>query len=297
MSFDVSATSPDMRESVHSFAGDEAITTEAYQSAIFAGYVSTVSTLYGVARGCNLPIDTATFERWKRFGAAAGLVDDYLDESGDIASANMMYYQGLHDIMQPTPEIEAPENHENLLTAALLLKHGVDELPETTKYRLLFLARTIGNIAVQKSSTSSIHEYIELLETEASLTSQLVTNTLSQQIHDHPGYSVFETWCNNALAFATLADSVRDLWSDAREGRTAVQPSLGNAFRIIVRLGSPLRKLYRPAAIRSASVHGVIERGKFSRLPTKWAMKKYQNYSSAHSTAFAIKHMPDRSLQ
>jgi hypothetical protein len=279
MQFNVSATSQDLRESVHEFPGDSAISKTDYRTAIFGGYVSSISTLYGVASGSGLDVDTETFERWKRFSAAAGLIDDYLDDAGDIQEANREYSRGIHDILDPTPgSVIAPYGQEQLLTAALLLRNSTYGLPEQSKAQLVTIAKSIGDIAVRKSTSESVDEYIELLTQEALLTSQLVINTASEYVQAQGHFRPFTKWCDNALIFATLGDSARDLWSDAREGRTAVQPNTGNALRIMRRLVRPLRILYHGPEMRKASLYGVRERARFSLLPTNLAMHVHSTY-------------------
>lgn len=275
MAFDIRVSSPTWHTPVHYFPGDETIDIETYSSAIFSGYVSSVSTLYGAARGFGLDIDSESFERWKRLGAASGLLDDFLDESGDILGASVLYEDGLTRAVAGDEDITAPSWTDTRLPAAVrLLQHCVHALPENQNQALLQAAYGIGRIAVAKAECTDVHEYISHLEAEGRRTAVLISASTSEYVRRQDGYAEFEKWCASTLICATFADSARDIWKDTAAGRVGVEPTVLNSFRILFSIRHHSRGLYATPAAARASVAGMIARARFSLLPTKAAMSR-----------------------
>lgn len=276
MMFDVRAGSDTFHYPVYSFPGDEVISREDYERAIFSGYLSSVSSLYGVARGYGLAIDTETFERWKRCCASAGLLDDFLDESPDIADANLAYQAKLNEIVENDTD-DFPLNSEldeRLPFAINLLKNSVNTLPEKKKDSLLLAARKIGSIAVRKSKSNDIEEYINSLIEEGRLTSVLITASVSEYVNSQEGFNGFEKWCVNALECATLLDSVRDLKRDVVAGRVQVAPSVRNRVKVLLAARHSAQELYATHESRHATLAGIATRISFSKYPTEFTMRQ-----------------------
>lgn len=276
MSFDLRARSVDMLSPVHVFPGDETIDSELYTTVIFSGYLSSVSTLTGGAIGHNLNVDTETFERWKRVCGAAGLLDDFLDESNDYQSAGSLYLRVLGGAFDSNTTIQVPrQTDERLAPAVQLLFNSVSVLPEIRKRRLVDSALSIGHAALKKSGCDDIEDYISILKAEAFHTSLLITETASEKVKEQTNYGAFTGWCTNALEAATLLDAARDLWADKMHGRVRVEPTIFRSLIIAKRACHAARKLYKPLVNRQATISGLAARSRFSILPTKLAMRRY----------------------
>ncbi len=275
-SFNVHASSNDMRLPVHTFPGDENISLETYRQAIFCGYLSTVSTLYGVAEGYGLRVDGETFERWKRIGAAAGLLDDFLDESPDIRAASMMYREAIDRAFSGLDDMEPPEWADHRLqSSTALLRNSVSVLPQGKLQALLGSARAIGAVAHDKVTCTDLAIYTNLLKKEAYHSGLLVWEAASLEVAAQPRFAQFSEWCNNAIEFGTLADSARDLWADRKAGRTSVEATLLSSAKIALEARRPGRTLATGSANRRATRRGMRARIKFSCLPTNLTMKLY----------------------
>ncbi len=212
-----------------------------------SGYTSSISTVSGAAEGFGLTIDTETFERWKRVGAAAGLLDDLLDESSDPIAARKMYEYGLDNTstlfeVSPTPGQVDPR----LIPAVTLLANSVVELPNEKLERLRKAARAIGSYAISKAQCTDVHEYIDLLRQEAKQTSVLIHGSASDTVMKQPEFKAFALWADHAMEFGTFADSARDLWTDHKQGRTRVRPTPRNSTRIAAQAVGAARKLVYP---------------------------------------------------
>lgn len=282
MAFDIRAGSDALHAPVFTFPGDETIDGPTYDRAIFSGYLSSVSTLYGAARGFGLEIDGESFERWKRLGAAAGLLDDFLDESGDIQDAHARYDDGLTRALEGDEDIVAPAWADKRLPAAMrLLQHSTHALPEAQKTALIGAARTIGKLATVKAACTDPDEYIGHLETEGRQTAVLVHASTSEYVRSQDKHGLFEQWCASTMICATLADCSRDLWKDYAEGRVGVTPSPKRSLQILFSIRHYCNGLYNsPSAVR-ASLSSLAARSRFSLRPTNATMLKYQRASEA----------------
>lgn len=196
------ADSPSFHSPLHTFPGDQAIDAATYRRSTFSGYVSSVSTVYGAARACGLPVDSETFERWKRGAAAAGLLDDFLDESPREHDASRMYVRGLEQfIADPNSMGPAPAWADPRLEPALKLLHNsVEALPEARKSQLLTSARRIGALAIEKARCRDAASYIGLLQEEGHHTGRLISGSVSEtmRVRHEDGFRVFERWCSGA---------------------------------------------------------------------------------------------------
>ncbi len=275
MIYDLRATSSDLLYPVHTFPGDEQISAEQYRQTIFSGYLSSVTTLYGVARGYGLQIDSETFERWKRIGAAAGLIDDFLDESADLYQASNSYDDGLVMALEKPGEAKPPEKADPRLgTVIALLQNSIQPVPTFRKESLTSAARNIGRVSVIKAECDDVSEYIQILRREAEDSSVLIKDSASYNVRAQPGFGAFAVWCSNALEFGTLADHARDLWADYRAGRTKVSPTVLQSIRIAMETRDPARNMMKSPEDRRATVAGWQARARFSLLPTNIAMKR-----------------------
>lgn len=275
MPFNVRADSSDIQHSVHVFSGDDAFSPDAYRQAVYSGYLSSVSTAYGAARGCGLDVDSETFERWKRCGAAAGLLDDFMDESPRLHEASELYLNGLGKVLDNKDDVPIPEwADDRLATAVALLRSSVDVLPEKQKEKLAASARAIGIMAVRKAECSDVREYIACLIQEGRDTAALVSESASEYVHAQPSFPTFREWCGDALEFATLADSARDLWADKNAGLVSVDATALNSLRIAASARHSARKLYKRQPARRATLTALASRMVFSKRPTKSTMRR-----------------------
>jgi hypothetical protein len=277
MAFDIRAGAREFHSPVYDFPGDDMVDDETYRRAIFDGYVSSVSTAYGAARGCGLEVDAETFERWKRCGSAAGLLDDFLDESPNLQEANELYQFGLNYVTEHQKDAQAPEWLDSRLASAIvLLRNSVSVLPERQQSALVSSARAIGSIAIKKAQCSDINEYIDCLREEGRYTAVLVSESVSENMRHDDAFPAFMNWCENALEFATLVDSARDLWADKAAGRVDVDATARNSLRIVSKMRRSSKALYRTHIARKASLAGLAARIRFSKLPTNRTMERHR---------------------
>ena len=270
MRFDLRANSPDMITPVHQFPGDEAISPALYRSVIYGGYVTTTATLYGAARAIGLEVDPEAFERWKRIGAAAGLLDDFLDESPDPLLSQQLYDQGLANQIHDSRPVHLPSGgDERLIPAVNMMLASVSNVPELRKERLINAARSIGRIALTKAAAEDLETYTDILKQEAIDSSNLVRYSASGAMLDQPEFDVFADWCDQAIALGTLYDHARDLPVDSKLGRTLVEPSLKNQLRLGAQAAIPFGRLMKTHTSRRASRAAIAARMRYSPLPTK----------------------------
>lgn len=276
MAFNVRAGSPDMLGPVHVFPGDEHTVPETYRRVIFSGYISTVATVLGGAQGYGLTIDPVTFERWKRIGAAAGLLDTFLDESADPDQASALYDQGLSLAFDDRSDPRPPDWVDGRLEPAVrLLRNSVRSLPAHLIEALLDSSKFIGRAVLGKARCTHVRDYVRLLKLEAFHSSRLIHGSASDDVREQAGFSEFQRWCTNSLQLATLLDSTWDLWADNRSGQTGVPASMLNSARIAIHGYRPYRALTRPRRNRRATLSAIVSRCRFSLLPTTIAMRHH----------------------
>lgn len=268
MKFDIRAGSTDICTSKHLFIGDEQINSVMYKRVIYNGYMSSVSTLYGAARGFGMDLDSQTFERWKRLGATAGIIDDLLDNAPDLCGALSVYEQSLERTATGNLFTEPLYTSSELVIAAKLLYNSVAILPRETQEALYANARTIGELALQKAGCNTIESYIDLLGEEATRTSELVTLASSLEVREQPQFKRFREWCEQAVLFATLADHTRDFRNDYKHRRTLVRPSLSNVTLLGFEAVQALRRINAQPAYRSATISAIRHRMIFSKRST-----------------------------
>jgi len=275
MRFDLRANSPDMMTSVYPFPGDEAISHDVYHRVIYGGYVTTTATLYGAALAVGVPVDAETFERWKRVGAAAGLLDDFLDESPDPAESQRLYDHGLASQIDGPSYVSLPKwGDERLVPAVNLMITSASSLPESKRLGLISAARSIGRISLQKTSAPNLKAYISLLQQEAADSNYLILNSASEHMYHSPRFSVFSDWCKQAILLGTLYDHARDLRTDHRLGRTSVEPSLRNQLKLGIHALRPFGNLMSSHTTRKASRAAIAARIRYSPRPTKQMFKR-----------------------
>ena len=216
---------------LYEFPGDAYIDDETYAESIDNGYLSSVATCSGAAASFGLLLDFESVERWKRIAACAGLVDDLLDDSENIQAAHatfkhfypQLFYEGC--IRGTALPIEADER---LLPAAFLLKNSVKVIEPRRAEHLFELGHRIGSIALEKSQTSDIDQYIDLLREEAASTAGVISESVSDVVREQDGFHDFKTWCNQAIELAALADHAFDFRRDVIAGRTSCAKNLRN---------------------------------------------------------------------
>lgn len=274
MAFDVRIHSEAVLSPVHQFPGDESLDPAQYARAIFSGYMSSTATVYGAAQGYHMEVDTETFERWKRIGAAAGLVDDFLDESPDIAQSAADFEYGLVKTFEGA-EVVAPHGVDSRLVPAVRLLHNsVAVLPEQRQGRLLEAARRIGNIAVEKAQCDTLDDYIALLREEADESSVLIADSVSEAVHAQPAYPLFRSWCKDAISLGIFADSARDLWQDHKQGRVALRASWLGSMALAARVLPFAHDMISPRENRRATLLALRARLRFSKLPTVFLVNR-----------------------
>lgn len=275
MSFNLRASSSDFLTPVYTFPGD-AIDPETYRHTIFNGYVSSVATIYGGARGYNLDIDAETFERWKRIGAASGLLDDYLDSSPDTESATRAYTEGLCSIFGvASDDFHAPEwANKSLEPAVRLMSNSVAVMPTESIHSLVNAARFIGDAVLAKSHCTDVDDYIEILKQEAYQSSLLIHGSVSDYVRDQPNFPRFARWCTHAIQLGTLVDCTWDLRTDKKHGITGVAATVPNSIRIARNIRPPISGMVNRPADRHATLRGLYARSRFSLLPTLLIMRR-----------------------
>jgi len=277
MSFDLRAGSEDIRSPVHIFPGDEHFSTETYRRAVFSGYISSIATIVGAAEGYGLVVDTDTFERWKRIGATAGLLDAFLDESLDLRQANSLYDHGLSLAFDGGYDLlHAPDWADIRLEPAVkLLRNSASPLSSETISTLVESSRFIGAATLKKALCVDVREYVSLLRQEAFHSSRLIHGSVSDDMRAQAGLDTFALWCTRAIELGALADSTWDLWVDNRRGRTSVKATLLNSAKIALHAYRPARALSRPRPNRRATLKALFARSRFSLWPTTIAMRRY----------------------
>ncbi len=252
----------------HMFPGDEAIASTVYAQCITSGYISSVSTIGGAARGFGLAIDSETLERWKRVGSAAGLLDDFLDESPDQESAYYLYREGLTQAFtEPanvTKNLQLPQWASDLLLPSVnLLGNSIAVMPKEHIDVLIESAKQVGDAALAKSRCKDIHDYIRLLKQESFHTSTLIYGSASNDVRQQAGYKPFVRWTQNAIKLGTLYDSARDIWVDKQDGRTDVDATIINSARIALQLRRPCREMIYLRSSRKATARSLLARSVF----------------------------------
>ena len=264
MKFDLQMQSRDFTQPVYDFPGDQTIDDHTYRSCVTSGYISSVSTLHGAAESFNLDVDPETFERWKRIGSAAGLLDDFLDESPDIERASRIYDLFLDHAFESVDSAVVPDWADDRLVPAVdLLTNSTVVLPEKQTASLLMAAKSIGQIALSKASCTDLKQYLDILRQEASASGKLVYDSASNRVRAHTDFPAFEQWVDSAMWFGTLGDSARDLRADERAGRVSVRATALNSLRIALRARQPMRAMLSPAANRSATIASLRARRGF----------------------------------
>lgn len=276
MTFDVNARSADILAPVHAFPGDESLDPAIYPRTIFSGYMSSAVTVYGAALGFGVEVDAETFERWKRLGAAAGLVDDFLDESADIKGSSADFEQGLAKVFAGDELPDLSEVDPRLTLAVQLLRNSVAVLPEQRQERLLEAARHIGRIAVRKVQCDTLETYFSILREEAAESSVLIAESVSEEIKSQPPYDRFRHWCANAIALGTFADSSRDMWQDHAQGRIALRASWLGSAALAGRMLPFAHDMLSPRENRRATLWALRARLRFSKLPTALLVRRSQ---------------------
>ena len=259
---------------VHDFPGDD-ISPEMYRHIVYNGYISSAATILGGAESYGLTIDTETFERWKRLGAAAGLVDDFLDDSPDMQHASVDYDEGLANAFEENDEsLHAPAYADELLEPAVrLLRNSVLVMPRERIEPLIECASIIGSIVIKKTQCSDVDDYAEILKKEASYSSRLIHGTVSENVRSQANFPRFADWCDTAIELGTLVDCTLDLWSDYKQGRTAVRPTPLNGAKLLYRSYPAFKRMIGKRPELLAAYSAIRARTRFSKLPTVLLMK------------------------
>ena len=253
------------RVPVHIFPDDERVSSADYRAVMDSGYVSSVSTLSGAVESFGVNCDEETIERWRRIGASAGLLDDFLDDSPNRELALGLYIRGVSG--DGTVASEMPEWGDPRLPAALLLlKNSTSTLPHDQVGRMRHSALAIGELSRAKALCDDASAYIDLLRAEAWHTAALVHESTSAAMQNTPGFDHFVVWVHRALELGTLYDSSRDIKADATENRTAITPSVINCMRIALSARSPLFLLLRDQKHRRAARASLWSRIKHQNL-------------------------------
>jgi hypothetical protein len=281
VAFDLRAGSKDILSSVHRFPGDEHIRPETYRHVIFGGYVSSIATIFGAARGYGLVVGADTFERWKRIGATAGLVDAFLDDSPDPDQARLLYDQGLRLALDADEDPQAPDWADARLEPAVkLLRNSIATLSAETIGALVESARFVSDAVRQKAHCTEVREYVGILKQEAFHSSRLIHGSVADDVRQQTGFAAFTRWCTKAIELGALVDSTWDLWADNKHGRTRVKATLWNSARIAIHAYRPARALSRPWPNRIATLRALFARVRFSLLPTFMAMRRHKAHMS-----------------
>ncbi|MBM3210382.1 hypothetical protein FJZ39_03540 [Candidatus Saccharibacteria bacterium] len=247
-------------KNVHYFPGDEAISPARYESAIQGGYLSCVTFTYGAARSFGLPIDTETFERWKRITTATKKIDDYIDDDtqryADVLAHADPSTSSLSSLLADanTTILDQP-TYDNLA----LLEHSVSPYPEQYQ-QLFYSAAEVAKIGLAKRRAQSVDQYKILLEQEALATAPLLYNSVSSSVKDHSNYSKFTDWCQYALELGTLADSGQDLMRDKQEGLISFDVTACHALSIALSGRTAAHGMLKRRA-SLATARAVITRG------------------------------------
>lgn len=263
------------------FPGDEQIHPETYRRVIFSGYVSSIATIFGAARGYRLVVGAETLERWKRIGAAAGLVDSFLDDSPDPDQARSLYERGLRLALDPGADPQAPAWADARLEPAVkLLRNSIATLSAERIESLVESSRFVSDAGRHKAQCVEVREYVEVLRQEAFHSSRLIHGSVADDVRQQAGFAAFARWCTTAIELGALVDSTWDLWADNRHGRTRVKATLWNSARIAVHAYRPARALSRPWPNRIATLRALFARARFSPLPTFIAMRRHKAHLS-----------------
>lgn len=267
MEFAPKPDSIEMRTPVHTFPGDRHVSKEQYWACVNQGYVSSVPTVAGAARAFGIDVDEETFERWKRTASAASLLDDFLDTSLDMEQAHGLYMQGI-DYFRGTTEAPKPpeEVDKRLEPSIILLGNATKVLPEQQQERLYEAAGVVALLALWKAGHScpdnetdysNPRSLVELLKTEATYTSPLITETTTEYVRGQPGFEQFSTWCDNAVELGTIVNHTLDLREDYHYEITQVEPTLANRAIVAKHIGGPALAMMHNSKNLYASVQSV----------------------------------------
>ena len=157
------------------------------------------------------------------------------------------------------------------------MRSSVQELEQNRRDVLIKSARRIGQISIDKSQCDDLVGYVDLLREEGSLTANLCTEAVSNDLYHHINFPKFSQWCVNALQAGTVLDHARDLWRDNNEGLTRVPASSRNAIKIARAALPQLSQMYSGSETRSGSFGGLKARLIFGAMPTTLAMKRGQH--------------------
>jgi hypothetical protein len=282
MRFNVAMNSADIQAPVHIFPGDTFENLRNYPEIIMNGYITSVATLYGAAEALDVHFDTETFERAKRIGAAAGLLDDFLDESPDLGQAVALYNEGLDLALHTPDKAVLPDGINVYLEPSLrLLLNSAETLDAERETALICAAKAIGAIALQKSKTSDVDQYITLLDEEALHTGVLLHGIVSEQVRSQSNFGKLQEWGDNAIKLAVFADSSWDLWADHRRGRTAVPATVANSLQIAGNAIKPLWGLHNSCIARRATRASLYARLRFSLQPTVLLIPRGNNSTAS----------------
>lgn len=247
MNYEFTAGSERVMSSLYDFENDSYINAKTYTDCMKAPYISIVSYMKGAAEAGGLELDPETLERWKRVCSAMYFIDEFLDTAPDRKAACHQFENGLRSsLTHDTPELLAttsPATHEQLVPIIILLKNSMQTLPEARVASLIEAACDINTIALKKITIDDTQHYIELLHHEATQTSNLLTQSVSDAVHRQPDFNQFASWCQQTMTMAILADSAVDLRQDYREEVVAVSPTAIHIARLAIGALTPAMRL------------------------------------------------------
>lgn len=251
---------------VETFPGDEAISTDTYESLMTGGYVAIIEYLKAGASSIDLTIDTVTEERWRRLISAAHYIDEFIDSASNRQVAGQLYETGLTAALggdNLAESLEAmPQSHDSnrlLVPAVIALNNSIAGIRTERLEQLRQAALTIRDAAQQKATTSDISDYIDILAKESDATYSLLDGTADEQTTSQPEYSIFSDVIQKAMRISVYLDHSLDLKDDFEQDTTAVRPTVRHMGQLAVQAFTPARQAARRGDSLKMSWHMVKE--------------------------------------
>lgn len=234
------------------FEGDEEISAQTYRQLMSGGYSAITAYLTTGSRAAGVQLDPTTEERWRRISCAAYYIDDFIDSTPDSAQAHTLYQQSMsaalssHDVQQTARTIPGSETADPLLVPSIIaLKNSVIGSQPGKLQRLQQSALTINDAALQKATSSSVEDYIHILNRESDAMVDLYDYSATDTVLQQTAYPRFSRTLRDIMRVAVFGDSTFDLQRDYEQGIVVVKPTPQAIARLALQSISPALRASR----------------------------------------------------
>lgn len=232
-------------EPIAVFEGDEAIGAEEYTATIYNWYNEHQAIFVAGAQACGVDLKPENMERSRRIVAAACWLDEYLDRPGEEMRMRAEYFgdavqqiyggQGIDRIEAGADAKPELAMRPELRNALRLMDNATGEgsgFDPDARNCFLMRAKLIGNSVLRKAYCTDPEEYMVQVRLESDATADIISGSMLDGLPQTSAEIRYERVMRTMMRGVVLLDHAYDLPNDYEEGRTRVEPSIGNRLRM-----------------------------------------------------------------